>query len=130
MLKLRVRSGDWGGFKMNDINSLSHTRWNCQYHIAYAPKQRRKVFYKEKGAGAGKILREVCEWKKKKITEEEACQDNAHMLLEIPPEYSVLSFMGLIEKRSILTLYERFQEQNYKYRNREFWRRGYYIDTA
>lgn len=99
---------------MKDINSLSHTRWNCQYHIAYAPKQRRKVFYKEKRAGTGKILREVCEWKKIKITEAETCRDNAHMLLEIPPEYSVLSFMGLIGKRSVLPLYGRFREQNYK----------------
>ena len=80
--------------KMKDINSLSHTRWNCQYHIAYAPKQRRKVFYKEKRAGTGKILREVCEWKKIKITEAETCQDHVHILLEIPLEYSVLSFYG------------------------------------
>lgn len=115
---------------MNDINSLSHTRWNCKYHIVFAPKYRRKVFYKEKRREVGKILRELCEWKKIKIVEAEVCPDHVHMLLEIPPKYSVSSFVGFLKGKSSLALYERFPELKYKYRNREFWCREYYVDTV
>ena len=115
---------------MNDINSLSHTRWNCKYHIVFAPKYRRKVFYKEKRRDVGKILRELCEWKKIKIVEAEVCPDHVHMLLEIPPKCSVSSFVEFLKGKSSLMLYERFPELKYKYRNREFWCRGYYVDTA
>ncbi len=78
----------------------------------------------------GKILRELCEWKKIKIVEAEVCPDHVHMLLEIPPKYSVSSFVGFLKGKSSLALYERFPELKYKYRNREFWCRGYYVDTA
>ena len=80
--------------------------------------------------GSGKILRELCEWKKIKIVEAEVCPDHVHMLLEIPPKYSVSSFVGFLKGKSSLMLYERFSELKYKYRNREFWCRGYYVDTA
>ena len=96
----------------------------------FAPKYRRKVFYKEKRREVGKILRELCEWKKIKIVEAEVCPDHVHMLLEIPPKYSVSSFVGFLKGKSSLMLYERFPELKYKYRNREFWCRGYYVDTA
>ena len=96
----------------------------------FAPKYRRKVFYKEKRREVGKILRELCEWKKIKIVEAEVCPDHVHMLLEIPPKYSVSSFVGFLKGKSSLALYERFPELKYKYRNREFWCRGYYVDTA
>ena len=78
----------------------------------------------------GKILRELCEWKKIKIVEAEVCPDHVHMLLEIPPKYSVSSFVGFLKGKSSLMLYERFPELKYKYRKREFWCRGYYVDTA
>ena len=78
----------------------------------------------------GKILRELCEWKKIKIVEAEVCPDHVHMLLEIPPKYSVSSFVGFLKGKSSLMLYERFPDLKYKYRNREFWCRGYYVDTA
>ena len=71
---------------LNDINSLSHTKWNCKYHIVFAPKYRRKVFYGEKRAAVGKILRQLCEWKGVKLVEAEACPDHVHMLVEIPPK--------------------------------------------
>ena len=96
----------------------------------FAPKYQRKVFYKEKRREVGKILRELCEWKKIKIVEAEVCPDHVHMLLEIPPKYSVSSFVGFLKGKSSLALYERFPELKYKYRNREFWCRGYYVDTA
>ena len=80
-----------GGHSMsvNDINSLSHTKWNCKYHIVFAPKYRRKVFYKEKRNEVGKILRQLCEWKGVNIVEAEVCPDHVHMLVEIPPKMAV-----------------------------------------
>lgn len=116
--------------QMNDKNSLSHTSWNCKYHVVFAPKYRRKVFYKEKRAEVGKILRMLCEWKGVKIVEAEVCVDQVHMLIEIPPKISVSSFMGYLKGKSSLMIYEKFPELKYKYRNREFWCRGYYVDTV
>ena len=114
---------------LNDIHSLSHTKWNCKYHIVFAPKYRRKVFYKEKRAEIGKILRQLCEWKGVNILEAEVCPDHIHMLVEIPPKIAVSSFMGYL-KGSNTMLYEQFSELKYKYRNREFWCKGYYVDTV
>ena len=115
---------------LNDINSLSHTKWNCKYHIVFAPKYRRKVFYQEKRAEVGKILRQLCEWKGVHNIEAEVCPDHIHMLVEIPPKMSVSSFMGYLKGKSSTMLYEKFGELKYKYRSREFWCRGYYVDTA
>lgn len=92
--------------KNNDIHSLSHTKWNCKYHIVFAPKYRRKVFYGEKRAEIGKILRELCNWKKVNIINAEVCPDHVHMLLEIPPKYSVSSFMGFLKGKSSIMIYE------------------------
>ena len=115
---------------LNDINSLAHTKWNCKYHIVFAPKYRRKVFYKEKRLAIGKILRKLCKWKGVKIIEAEVCPDHVHMLLEIPSKYSISSFMGYLKGKSSTMLYEQFGELKYKYRNREFWYKGYYVDTT
>ena len=115
---------------MNDINSLSHTKWNCKYHIVFAPKYRRKVFYREKRTAIGKILRQLCEWKGVKIIEAEACPDHIHLFVEIPPKMSVSSFMGYLKGKSSTMLYEEFGELKYKFRNRQFWCRGYYVDTV
>ena len=116
--------------KNNDIHSLSHTKWNCKYHIVFAPKYRRKVFYGEKRAEIGKILRELCNWKKVNIINAEVCPDHVHMLVEIPPKYSVSSFMGFLKGKSSIMIYEKWGNMKYKYRNREFWCRGYYEDTV
>ena len=111
---------------LNDINSLSHTKWICKYHIVFAPKYRRKVFYKEKRAAIGKILRQLCEWKGVKIVEAEVCPDHTHMLVEIPPKMSVSSFVGFLKGKSSLIIFERHSNLKYKYGNRQFWCRGYY----
>ena len=97
---------------MNDINSLSHSKWNCKYHIVFAPKYRRKVFYKAKRAAIGKILRELCEWKGVKIIEAEACPDHIHLFVEIPPKYSISGFMGYLKGKSAAKMYEQFGELN------------------
>ena len=115
---------------LNDINSLSHSKWNCKYHIVFAPKFRRKVFYGEKKREIGKILRTLCEWKGVKIVEAELCSDHIHMLVEIPPKIAVSSFVGYLKGKSTTMIFEQFPELKYKYRNREFWCRGYYVDTA
>ena len=115
---------------MYDVHSLSHTKWNCKYHIVFAPKYRRKIFYEEKRLEVGEILRELCKWKGVAIIEAEVCPDHIHMLLEIPPKISISSFMGFLKGKSSLMIYERWGNMKYKYRNREFWCRGYYVDTA
>lgn len=115
---------------MNDIHSLSHTKWNCKYHIVFAPKYRRKVFYESKRLEVGAILRELCRWKGVNIIEAEVCPDHVHMLVEIPPKISVSSFMGFLKGKSSLMIYEKWGNLKYKYRSREFWCRGYYVDTA
>ncbi len=82
---------------MQDINSLSHTKWNCKYNIAFVPKYRRKVFYEEKRLEIGKILRELCKWKDVNIITADVCPDHVHMFLEISPKLSVSSFMGYLK---------------------------------
>jgi putative transposase len=110
--------------------ALSHTKWNCKYHIVFAPKYRRKTFYGEKKLEVGAILRELCKWKGVNIIEAEVCPDHIHMLVEIPPKMSVSSFMGFLKGKSSLMIYEKWGNMKFKYRNREFWCRGYYVDTA
>ena len=104
--------------------------WNCKYHVVFAPKFRRKVFYGEKKVEIGKILRTLCDWKGIKIVEAELCPDHVHMLLEIPPKVSVSGFIGYLKGKSSLMLYEKFPSLQVKYKGREFWCRGYYLDTT
>ena len=113
-----------------DINSLAHTKWNCKYHIVFAPKYRRKVAYGKMKQDIANILSMLCKRKSVEIVEAEICPDHVHMLVEIPPKLSVSSFMGYLKGKSSTMLYEQFGELKYKYRSREFWCRGYYVDTA
>ena len=114
----------------DDINSLSHTKWNCKYHIVFAPKYRRKVFFNENRLEIGKILRELCRWKGVNIITAEVCPDHIHMFVEIPPKMSISSFMGFLKGKSSVAIYQKWGNMKYKYRNREFWCRGYYVDTV
>lgn len=93
---------------MQDINSLSHTKWSCKYHIVFAPKYRRKVFYEEKRLEIGKILRELCKWKDVNIIIAEICPDHVHMFLEIQPKLSVSSFMGYLKGKSSVIIYQKW----------------------
>ena len=115
---------------MNDRHSLAHTQWNCKYHLVFAPKYRRQVFYGEKKRAIGEILRKLCEWKGVNILEAECCPDHIHMLVEIPPKMSVASFVGYLKGKSSLMVYERFGDMKFRYRIRQFWCRGYYVDTV
>lgn len=115
---------------MNDVHSLSHSKWNCKYHIVFAPKYRRKVFYGTKRLEIGQILKQLCNWYGVTLLEAEACPDHIHMLVEIPPKHSVSSFMGYLKGKSSIMIYNKWGNMKYKYRNRSFWCRGYYVDTA
>ena len=116
--------------KENDINSLDHTTWRCQYHVVFAPKYRRLVIYNEIKADIGRILRQLCQQKGVEIIAAEACPDHIHMLLSIPPKYSVSQIMGYLKGNSILMIFYRHANLKYKYGNRHFWARGYYVDTV
>ena len=97
----------------NVTNSLAHTKWNCKYHVVFAPKYRRKVFYNEKRAAIRDIIRTLCQWKGVEI-------------LSIPPKMSVSGFMGYLKGKSSLMIFQKFGNMKFAYRNREFWCKGYY----
>ena len=117
-------------YQMNDTKSLSHSKWNCKYHIVFAPKYRRQVVYGKLKVDIGKILRTLCEQKGVEIIEAEACPDHIHMLLSIPPNVSVSSFIGYLKGKSALMIFDRHANLKYKYGSRHFWCRGYYVDTV
>ena len=113
-----------------DNNSLSHTRWNCKYHIVFSPKYRRREIYGKLRNDIGKIIRGLCKRKGINIIEADCCMDHIHMLVEIPPKYSVAEVMGYIKGKSSLMIFDRHANLKYKYGNRHFWCRGYYVDTV
>ena len=113
-----------------DVNSIAHTTWNCKYHVVFAPKYRRQIIYGRIKTDIGRILRELCERKGIEIIEAEACPDHIHMLLRIPPKYSVSEIMGYLKGKSSLMIFDRHANLKYKYGNRHFWCRGYYVDTV
>ena len=116
--------------KTSNTNSLAHTTWDCKYHLVFAPKFRRQIIYRELRADIGKILRELCERKGIEIVEAQCCPDHVHMLVKIPPKYSVSEIMGYLKGKSSLIIFDRHANLKYKYGNRHFWCRGYYVDTA
>ena len=111
-------------------DSLAHTTWECKYHIVFAPKFRRKEIYGTLRRDIGMILRELCRRKEVEVIAAEACPDHIHMLIEIPPKFSVSSVMGFLKGKSSIMIYSKWGNMRYKYRNREFWCRGYYVDTV
>ena len=113
-----------------DNNSLSHTKYNCKYHIVFAPKFRRKEIYGELKKEIGNILRQLCEWKGVTIIEAHACVDHIHIFVGIPPKMSISSFVGYLKGKSSLMIFERLSHLKYKYGNRHFWCRGFYVDTV
>ena len=115
---------------MNDVKSLSHSKWRCKYHIVFAPKYRRQIIYRKLRSDIGKILRELCIRKHVEILEAECCPDHIHMLVTIPPKLSVSRFMGILKGKSSLMIFDQFANLKYKYGNRHFWCRGYYVDTV
>ena len=113
-----------------DTDSLAHTQWNCKYHIVFAPKYRRQIMYGKIKSDIGMMLRKLCEYKGIEIIEAEACKDHIHMLVSIPPKCSVSQIMGYLKGKSSLMIFEKYANLKYKYGNRHFWCRGYYVDTV
>ena len=111
-----------------DDSSLSHTRWNCQYHIVFIPKYRRKTMYGKVKEDVREILRTLCGYKKVEIVEGGVSIDHVHLLLSIPPKLSVSDFMGYLKGKSALMIFDRHPEMGSKF-NRHFWARGYYVAT-
>ena len=114
----------------DDIKSLSHSKWRCKYHIVFAPKYRRQAVYGEIKADIGAILRKLCEQRGVEIIEAQACVDHIHMMVSIPPYLSVAQFVGYLKGKSSLMIFDRHANLKYKYGNRHFWCRGYYVDTV
>ena len=114
----------------NDTYSLAHTTWKCQYHIVFTPKYHRKIIYGALRAEIGEILRELCKRKGVEIIEAHAMPDHIHMLVSIPPNEKVSSFMGYLKGKSTMIIFERYAYLKYKYGNRHFWSRGYYVSTV
>ena len=113
-----------------DTNSLAHTQWECKYHIVFAPKYRRQIIYGKIKQDIGQMIRKLCEYKGVEIIEAEASKDHIHMLVAIPPKYSVSQFMGYLKGKSSLMIFEKYANLKYKYGNRHFWCRGYYVSTV
>lgn len=114
---------------MNE-DSLAHSKWRCQYHVVFAPKFRRQVIYGKIKEDIGRIMRKLCEYKGVEIIQAEACPNHIHMLLSIPPKISISSFMGYLKGKSSVMIFEKYANMRYKYGNRSFWCRGYYVDTV
>ena len=113
-----------------DKNTLAHTKWNCKYHIVFAPKYRRRIIYGKIKVDIGKILGKLCEQKGVEIIEANLCPDHIHMLVSIPPKMSVSSFVGYLKGKSSLMIFDRHANMKYRYGNRKFWCKGYYVDTV
>ena len=115
---------------MKDKNSLAHSAWNCKYHIVFAPKYRRMEIYGKIRKDIGVIIRRLCEQKGIEIIEAELCPDHIHMFVSIPPKLSVSKFMGILKGKSSLIIFQRWSNLKYKFGQRSFWCRGYYVDTV
>ena len=113
-----------------DTDSLAHTKYNCKYHVVFAPKYRRQIIYGKIKKDIGIMLRKLCQYKGAEIIEAEACPDHIHMLLSIPPKYSVAQIMGYLKGKSTLMIFEKYANMKYKLGQRSFWCRGYYVDTV
>ena len=114
----------------NEVKHTAHSSYRCEYHIVFAPKYRRKVIYNQIKADGGAILRKLCNQMKVEIIEAEACPDHIHMLVSIPPYMSVAQFVGTLKSKSALMIFDRHANMKYKYGNRHFWARGYFVDTV
>ena len=117
-------------FVMKDNNSLAHSTWNCKYHLVFAPKYRRMQIYGQIRKDIGVILRRLCEQKGIEIIEGHIMPDHIHLLLSIPPKYSVSSIMGYLKGKSSLMIFDMHSNLKYKYGNRKFWAEGYYVSTV
>lgn len=114
----------------NQYNSLLHTKWMCKYHIVFTPKYRRKAIYGQYRESIGRILKQLCAYKGVELVEGHLMSDHVHMLVSIPPKYSVSQFMGYLKGKSSLMIFDKHANLKYKFGNRHFWAEGYYVSTV
>ena len=114
----------------NEIKSTAHSKYRCEYHIVFAQKYRRKEIYGQLKKDIREILRKLCEQKGVEIIEAEACPDHIHMLVSVPPYLSIAQCMGFLKGKSRLMIFDRYANLKYKYGQRSFWCRGYFVDTV
>ena len=110
--------------------SLAHTKWMCKYHIVFCPKYRRKIIYNKIRKDIIDIIKELCKYKGVEIIEGHAMPDHIHLLLSIPPKYSVAQIMGYLKGKSAMMIFDRHANLKYKFGNRHFWATGYYVSTV
>ena len=110
--------------------SLSHSKWLCKYHIVFTPKYRRKIIYYQLRSDIQKIIKDLCKWKGIEIVEGHMMSDHVHLLLSIPPKYSISQIMGYLKGKSAMMIFERHSNLKYKFGNRHFWAYGYYVSTV
>ena len=114
----------------DDVSSLAHSKWNCKYHIVFAPKYRRMAIYGQIKQDIGKIIRQLCEFKGVELIEGEMCPDHVHILVAIPSKISIASFMGYLKGKSTLRIFDKYSNLKYKFGKRQFWCIVYYVDTV
>jgi putative transposase len=110
--------------------SLAHTKWLCKYHVVFTPKYRRKIIYSKLRTDIRDIIRDLCKWKGIEILEGHMMADHVHLLLSIPPKYSVSQVMGYLKGKSAMMIFDRHSNLKYKFGNRHFWAEGYYVSTV
>ena len=110
--------------------SLAHTKWLCKYHIVFSPKYRRKIIYNKIRVSIRDIIKDLCKWKGIEIIEGHMMPDHVHLLLSIPPKYSVSQIMGYLKGKSAMMIFDRHSNLKYKFGNRHFWATGYYVSTV
>ena len=111
-------------------NTLSHTVWECKYHVVWVPKRRRRVIYGKLRQEVVGVLKRLCEYKKLEIVEGKACIDHIHLCLSIPPKYSVAGMIGYLKGKSSMIIFERFSKLKKNFKGHHFWARGYYVNTV
>ena len=109
---------------------MAHTKWMCKYHIVFIPKYRRKAIYGQYREDLREIIRNLCRYKGIEIIEGHMMADHVHLLLSIPPKYSVSEIMGYLKGKSALMIFDKHANLKYKYGNRHFWAEGYYVSTV
>ena len=112
------------------VNGLAHTKWTCKYHIVFTPKYRRKIIYNQYRESLKEILKNLCKYKGIEIIEGHMMPDHVHLLLSIPPKYSVSQIMGYLKGKSALMMFDKHANLKYKFGNRHFWAEGYYVSTV
>ena len=115
---------------MDEFDSLSHTKWECKYHVVFIPKCRRKTLYEQLKKHLGDVFRNLAQQKESRIEEGHLMSDHVHMLLSIPPKYAVSQVVGFIKGKSAIHLARVYGERKRSFGGQHFWARGYYVSTV